>query len=88
MLSFHHLINGLKIVMHSLFSWMIRRYSKLGIRHRLIITIQDTYLQLVEDMIFISVITAIRILTATLPFPVVITVSMEILIEQIKLRVT
>ena len=39
-------------------------------------------------MIFISVITAIRILTATLPFPVVITVSMEILIKEIKLRVT
>ena len=88
MLSFNHLINGLKILMHSSSSLMIRRYSKLGRRQRLIITIQDTYLQLVEEVIFVSVITAIRIITMALPFHFIITVSMEILIRQNKLRVT
>ena len=67
---------------------MIKRYSKLGKRNMLIITVQEKYLQLVVELIFISLITAIRILTAKLPFPVVITVSMEILIRQNKLRVT
>ena len=52
------------------------------------LTIQDTYLQLVEEVIFVSVITAIRIITMALPFHFIITVSMEILIKEIKLRVT
>ena len=90
MLSFNQLIilNTMKIVMHLLSSWMIRRYSKLGIRNMLIGTIQDTYFQLVMDMIFVSLITAIRILTATLNFHIVITAQMELLIRLMKLEVT
>ena len=54
----------------------------------LIYTIQDTYLELVKDMIFISVITAIRIIAATLTFQIVITAQMELRVRQVKLKVT
>ena len=67
---------------------MIRRYSKLTRRNRLIITIQDTYLELVEEVIFVSMITAIRIIAAALTFPIVITAQMELRVGQDKLIVT
>ena len=74
--------------MHLLSSWMIKKFSKLTTRQMLIITTQDTYLQLVEEVIFLSMITAIRIIAATLTFPIVITAQMELRVRQIKIKVT
>ena len=67
---------------------MIRRYSKLTRRQMLIITVQDGYLILVEEVILLSVITAIRIIAATLTFQIVITAQMELRVRQVKLKVT
>ena len=89
MLSYNHLMeHGIMIVMHLLSSWMIRRYSKLTTRQTLIITIQDGYLQLLEEVILLSVITAIRIIAASLPFPIIITDQKKMMIRLMILLVT
>ena len=90
MLSFNQLIREIslkKILMHLLSSWMIRRYSKLTRRNMLIITIQEEYFILVL-MKFVSMITAIRIMTAALTFQFIITAQMELRVRQNKVKVT